>query len=118
VQQIYEIVKRYFGKRVVCDREIAFEWMRTPHFYMNFYVYKYATCISAASSIVKKIEERGDEYIAKYLRFLSLGGSMSPLDSLAVAGIDLTKPDVIKDAIDDFEAAIKQFREIAGVDKK
>ncbi|NLM56706.1 MAG: oligoendopeptidase F [Clostridiales bacterium] len=114
----YEIVKRYFGKRVVCDREIAFEWMRIPHFYMNFYVYKYATCISAASSIVKKIEERGEEYIAKYLKFLSLGGSMSPLDSLAVAEIDLTKPDVIKDAIDDFEAAIKQFREIAGSKQK
>ncbi len=108
----YEIVKRYFGPDVVCDPEIACEWMRIPHFYMFFYVYKYATCISAASSIVKRIETEGDAYIPKYLEFLRCGGSKSPLDSLKVAEIDLSDPAVIKDAISDFENTIKQFREI------
>ncbi len=108
----YEIVKRYFGKNVVCDEDIALEWMRIPHFYRWFYVYKYATCISAASSIVKRIETEGEPYIKKYLEFLSLGGSKSPLDSLLVADIDMTKPDVIRDAIADFKATIEQFREI------
>ena len=108
----YEIVKRYFGENVVCDEQIALEWMRIPHFYRWFYVYKYATCISAASSIVKRIETEGEAYIKKYLNFLSLGGSKSPLDSLLAADIDMSKPDVIRDAIADFKATIEQFREI------
>lgn len=106
----YEINRRYFGDGVVCDRQIALEWMRIPHFYTNFYVYKYATCISAASSIVKRIETEGEAYIGKYLDFLKCGGSRSPLDSLKVAGIDLTRPEVIEDAIADFSDTIDQFR--------
>ncbi len=109
-KRYYELVRRYFGKDVVCDKQIACEWMRIPHFYYNFYVYKYATCISAASAIVKKIEEQGDAYVEKYLNFLKCGGSRSPLDSLLVADIDLTKPEVIEDAIADFAAAVEQFR--------
>ena len=109
-KRYYELVKRYFGKDVVCDKQIAYEWMRIPHFYYNFYVYKYATCISAASSIVKKIETQGDAYVQKYLDFLKCGGSRSPLDSLLVADIDLTKPEVIEDAIADFAATVEQFR--------
>lgn len=108
----YEIVKRYFGPRVVCDREIAYEWMRIPHFYYFFYVYKYATCISAATSVVKKIEERGQEYVEKYLNFLKCGNSKSPIESLKVAEVDLSRPEVIEDAIDTFEDLIGQFREL------
>ena len=108
----YEIVKRYFGPGVVCDDDIAYEWMRIPHFYSCFYVYKYATCISAASSIVRRIEREGDAYIPQYLDFLRCGSSKSPLDSLKVAGIDLTDPAVIEDAISDFADTIAQFREI------
>lgn len=108
----YDLVCRYFGKDVVCDKQIACEWMRIPHFYYNFYVYKYATCISAASSIVKKIEEQGDAYVQKYLDFLKCGGSRSPLESLLVADIDLTKPEVIEDAIADFADAVEQFRKL------
>jgi oligoendopeptidase F len=108
----YKIVKRYFGPRVKCDKQIAYEWMRIPHFYTCFYVYKYATCISAASAIVKRIETEGESYINQYIDFLKCGGSKSPLDSLLVAGIDMTKPEVVNSAIDDFAATIKQFKEI------
>ena len=108
----YELVTRYFGNDVVCDPQIAFEWMRIPHFYMNFYVYKYATCISAASAIVKRIETEGASYVKKYIDFLKCGDSCSPLESLLVAGIDMTKPEVVTGAIDDFANAIAQFREI------
>ncbi len=111
-EKYYEIVKKYFGPAVVCDEEIAYEWMRIPHFYMFFYVYKYATCISAASSIVKRIENEGAAYIPQYIDFLRCGGSKSPLDSLKVAGIDMSDPAVIEDAISDFADTIKQFREI------
>ena len=113
----YELVKLYFGSDVCCDRQIAFEWMRIPHFFTCFYVYKYATCISAASAIVKRIETEGEEYINKYIDFLKCGGSKSPLDSLAVAGIDMTDPAVVRSAIDDFASTVKQFRELYNKNK-
>ncbi len=105
-------MKKYFGNHVVCDKEIALEWMRIPHFYSCFYVYKYATCISAASSIVHKIETEGEAYIGKYLDFLKCGGSKSPLDSLKVAGIDMTKPEVVRDAIADFAETVDAFEKL------
>ncbi len=108
-----EIVKRYFGSGVVCDKQISCEWMRIPHFYYNFYVYKYATCISAAASIVRHIEEEGEEYIGKYLSFLKCGGSLSPLESLKLAGIDMTSPAVVEDAVAVFAETVRDFRETA-----
>ena len=108
----HKLVRRYFGPRVACDRQISFEWMRIPHFYTSFYVYKYATCISAASAIVKRIESEGEEYVKQYIEFLKCGDSRSPLDSLLVAGIDMTSPDVINGAIEDFASAVRQFEEL------
>ena len=108
----YKLVKHYFGRDVACDKQIAYEWSRIPHFYTCFYVYKYATCISAASAIVKRIETEGEAYIGKYIDFLKCGDSKSPLDSLLVAGIDMTKPEVVTGAIEDFASAIKEFKEI------
>ncbi len=108
----YKLVKKYFGKDVVCDKQIALEWARIPHFYSCFYVYKYATCISAASAIVKRIEEEGASYVGKYIDFLKCGDSKSPLDSLLVAGIDMRDPAVVSDAIRDFTSSVRQFREI------
>ena len=83
--------------------------MRIPHFYTCFYVYKYATCISAASAIVKRIETEGEAYINKYIDFLKCGDSKSPLESLLVAGIDMTDPSVVNGAIEDFQSCINQF---------
>ena len=107
-----KLINRYFGGRVVKDKQIAYEWMRIPHFYSAFYVYKYSTCISAASAIVKRIEEEGDAYVGQYIEFLKCGDRLSPLDSLKVAGIDMTDTSVILGAIEDFSSAISQFREI------
>jgi len=108
----YKLVSDYFGKKVAVDKDIAYEWMRIPHFYTNFYVYKYATCISAASAIVKRIENEGEEYVGKYIEFLKCGDSKSPLDSLLVAGIDMTDPRVIEGAIEDFSLAIREYRSL------
>ncbi len=108
----YKLVRRYFGKDVVCDKQIAYEWMRIPHFYTCFYVYKYATCISAASAIVKRIETEGAAYVEQYINFLKCGGSKSPLDSLLVAGIDMSDPSVVNGAIEDFASAVNEFKEI------
>lgn len=111
-QKYYKLVRKYFGPKVVCDKQISYEWMRIPHFYTCFYVYKYATCISAASAIVKRIETEGKKYVDKYIDFLKCGGSKSPLESLLVAGIDMTDSSVVNGAIEDFAACVKQFTEI------
>ncbi len=117
-KEYYKLVKKYFGRDVVCDKEIRMEWARIPHFYSCFYVYKYSTCISAASAIVKRIETEGEEYVKKYIEFLKCGDAKSPLDSLLVAGIDMRDPSVISDAIEDFASSVKQFREIYERNKK
>lgn len=111
-RKYYRLVRAYFGSEVVCDKDIAYEWMRVPHFYTSFYVYKYATSISAASAIVKRIEEEGASYIEKYLDFLKCGDSKSPLESLLVAGIDMNDPSVVNGAIEDFVSSINQFESI------
>ena len=108
----YKLIKRYFGKNVACDKQISLEWARIPHFYTSFYVYKYATCISAASAIVKRIETEGEAYVKSYIDFLKCGGSKSPLDSLKVAGIDMEDPTVVDGAIEDFKSAVRQFKEL------
>ncbi len=112
-----KLVNKYFGPKVVKDRQISYEWMRIPHFYSAFYVYKYATCISAASAIVKRIETEGESYVPQYIEFLKCGGSKSPLESLLVAGIDMSDPTVVDGATRDFESAIGQFREIYNKNK-
>ena len=109
-EKYYALVKKYFGRDVVCDEDIAYEWMRIPHFYSIFYVYKYATCISAASAIVKRIEAEGEAYIPQYIEFLKAGNAKSPMDSLRLAGIDLTEKAPIEAAIADFAAAVREFR--------
>ena len=117
-KKYYKLVKKYFGPDVVCDKQISYEWMRIPHFYTCFYVYKYATCISAASAIVKRIETEGAAYVDRYIDFLKCGGAKSPLDSLLVAGIDMTDPNVVNGAIEDFASCVKQFTEIYDSMKK
>ncbi len=108
----YEIVKAYFGRGVVSDEEISREWMRIPHFYTCFYVYKYATSISAAAAIVKRIEEEGEAYIGQYIEFLKCGGRLSPIDSLLVAGIDMRSPEVVRSATDTFLDTVLEFEKI------
>lgn len=107
-----KLIRAYFGPKVAKDKQIAYEWMRIPHFYRNFYVYKYATCISAASAIVKRIETEGETYVGQYIEFLKCGDAKSPLESLKVAGIDMSDPTVVDGAIEDFASAIAKFREI------
>jgi len=108
----YELNKKYFGNSVIIDEEIKYEWARIPHFYMNFYVYQYATGLSAASTIVTNILEEKENAKENYLKFLTLGGSMYPIDELKVAGVDMTKPEVIEKAINMFDEIIEEFKKI------
>lgn len=108
----YDINKKYFGNNVIVDDEIKYEWSRIPHFYYNFYVYKYATGLSAACYIVDAILSDKEGARESYLKFLSLGGSMYPLDELKVAGVDMTNKEVIKSAIDMFNDTIDEFEKV------
>lgn len=108
----YELNKRYFGKDVVVDEDIKYEWSRIPHFYYNFYVYKYATGLSAACYIVDSILSGKENALESYLEFLSTGSKYYPLEELKIAGVDMTDPKVVESAIKMFEDAINEFNEI------
>lgn len=111
-KKYYELNKKYFGDNVVVDDEIKYEWARIPHFYYFFYVYKYATGLSAACYIANNILNGKENALEGYLKFLSLGGSKYPLDELKVAGVDMTNPEVIKSAINMFNETIEEFEKL------
>ena len=108
----YELVKRYFGDNVICDDVIKNEWMRIPHFYYNFYVYKYAIGLSCATKIVNGILNKEEGALDKYLAFLKTGGSMYPSEELKVAGVDIYDENVYTEAIKTFEGYIEEFKKI------
>ena len=107
----YDLNKDYFGNDVYIDDEIRYEWERIPHFYYHFYVFKYATGLSAATSIVSRLLD-GTLDPDDYISFLKCGKSKNPLDSLMVAGVDLSSNDVINSAIDMFESTMDEFEKI------
>ena len=108
----YELVKKYFGENVVVDDLIRYEWERIPHFYYDFYVYKYATGLSAACYIVNNILSGKENAIDDYIKFLSSGGSDYPIEELKIAGIDMNDKSVIESAIKMFEETINEFKEV------
>ena len=104
-----ELNKKYYGRSVISDPEIAYEWARIPHFYRAFYVYKYATGIISAISIAERIYNEGAPAVEDYFKFLSSGGSDSPVELLKLAGVDLTKKDAFEAAMASFKDALVQF---------
>ena len=107
----YELNKIYFGDDVIIDDAIRYEWERIPHFYYNFYVYKYATGLSAASSIVTRLLD-GSLKPTDYINFLKCGKSKNPIESLKLAGVNLEDKAVISSAIDMFDSIISEFHEL------
>ena len=110
----YELNKLYFGDGVVVDDLVKYEWERIPHFYMNFYVYQYATGFAAAIKIANDIYNGNDNARDKYLEFLKLGCSKNPIDSLKVAGVDMTDSKVLSDSIKFMDELIKEYEGLIG----
>ena len=109
----YDLNKLYFGDEVVIDEDIAMEWARIPHFYRPFYVYKYATGFSAAVALSLQILTEGEmKLLTAYLDFLSSGGSDYPLNLLKKAGVDMTSPEPIKQAMEVFDSLLDQMEEL------
>lgn len=109
----YELNKKYFGPNVVVDDVIRYEWERIPHFYYDFYVYKYAIGLSCACYIADGILNNKPNALENYKKFLSSGGSDYPANELKIAGIDVTKSEVVESAIKMFDNLIKQFKELS-----
>jgi oligoendopeptidase F len=104
-----ELLETYFGKTLVLDPELSLECLRIPHFYSAFYVYKYATGISAAIALADKVVNEGASATAAYLNFLKMGGSAFPLDELAGAGVDMQSPEPIQRAIQYFSELVDRL---------
>ena len=107
-EMYYGLNKLYYGGACKVDKEVANEWMRIPHFYSSFYVYKYATGFCAAVALARGILSGDPEKLAAYRKFLTLGGSMPPIEELKVAGVDMSTPQPVCEALD-------YFAELVGV---
>ena len=107
-----ELNAAYHGPAVVNDEEIRLEWARIPHFYMNFYVYQYATGFSAAQALARRILEEGQPAVEAYLAFLSSGSSDYPLAVLQRAGVDMTSPEPVRQAIQAFHELVQELERL------
>jgi oligoendopeptidase F len=108
----YDLNKKYFGERVAIDEEIGLEWARIPHFYYNYYVYQYATGYSAATALSKQILEEGEPAVERYLEFLKSGSSDYPIEVLKKAGVDMTSPQPIEEALKVFEEKLNEMEQL------
>lgn len=113
-REYLKLNKKYYGKAVKHNKEIAYEWARVPHFYRAFYVYKYATGIISAVCIAEKILKEGKPAVNNYKKFLSLGCSMDPVSELKVAGVDLTTSEPFDIVAKSFADTLAELKTLLG----
>ena len=110
LRSIYrKLLEEYFGPEMVFEKSSDLEGLRIPHFYNAFYVYKYATGISAALALAKKVTEGTKKDLDDYFNFLKSGGSRYPIEALKVGGVDMQSPKPVQDALDVFEGLVNQI---------
>ena len=102
----------YFGPDMVVDDRIALEWARIPHFYYDYYVFQYATGYSAAIALSRRILREGEPAVKDYLGFLSGGCSKSPIELLKGAGVDMTSPEPVNQALKLFGELLDEMEEL------
>ena len=113
LRKIYrELLELYFGPEMHFEQNSDMEGLRIPHFYSSFYVYKYATGISAALALAKRVTEGGAKEREDYFAFLKSGGSRYPIESLRIAGVDMEKTKPVQDACDEFAKVIAELKAI------
>lgn len=111
-EEYLRLNKKYYGRSVVSEGSIQYEWARIPHFYRAFYVYKYATGIISALAISERILKEGQLAVDDYFKFLSSGGSDSPCELLKIAGVDLTTTKPFKSAFKVFKDTLEEFKSL------
>jgi oligoendopeptidase F len=107
-----ELLDAYFGPNFAIDEELSLECFRIPHFYRAFYVYKYATGLSAAIALSRKVLGGGKPELDRYLNFLKGGCSKDPLDLLRDAGVDMEKPEAVDTTLAHFNSLVKELDEL------
>lgn len=113
LRKIYRnLLELYFGPEMVFESNSDLEGLRIPHFYTAFYVYKYATGISAALALAKRVTEGGEKEREDYFKFLKSGGSRYPIESLRVAGVDMESTEPVQAACDTFKAIVDELKQI------
>ncbi len=108
----YDLNLKYFGKDMIVDEQIKYEWARIPHFYTEFYVYQYATGFSAAIALSKRIMDNGQAGVDDYMKFLTGGSSMDPVDLLKAAGVDMSTKEPIEAALELFGQLVDEFEKL------
>ncbi len=114
----YKLNKHYYGKNIVVDKDIKYEWMRIPHFYMNFYVYQYATAYAASIIIAMNILNGQKDAKENYLEFLKLGATKSPIASLKVAGVDMESASTLEEAFQYFNSLVDELANLSEVENE
>jgi len=107
-----ELNQQYYGQHCVVDELIQVEWMRIPHFYRAYYVYKYATGFSAAVFLANRILTEGEPAVRDYYKFLSAGGSLPPIEALKLAGVDMSSPEPIRSAMRVFKQTTERLAKL------
>ena len=102
-----ELNKKYFGDAMVSDEEIAYEWMRIPHFYSNFYVYKYATGFCASSILAKRVIKEEEGARENYIKFLKDGAKHFPIEQLKIAGVNMSNPETVNQSLEIFNELVE-----------
>ena len=105
--------KLYFGEAITHDEEINYEWARIPHFYYNYYVYQYSTGFAAAIALSQRVLNGGEAEVNDYIGFLKGGNSKTPVDLLKGAGVDMTDPKVVSDALKLFGELLAEMEQLA-----
>ena len=108
----YKLNKKYFGEAVEIDEQIKYEWARIPHFYSDFYVYKYATGVSAAIAIATKILNKEPGFVEKYIEMLKQGCSKKSIDLLKMVDVDLESKDTYKATIEFYNKKINELKNL------
>ena len=107
-----ELLELYFGPEMTFEANSDMEGLRIPHFYTAFYVYKYATGISAALALAKRVTNGGEAEREDYFKFLKSGGSRYPIESLKIAGVDMAKTEPVQAACDEFKKIIADLNKL------
>ena len=109
-------LKKLYGSAVKCDKYATNSWVTRSHYYMNFYLYSYAICISVATNVAKRILEGDKAMLDNYYNFMKLGSDKWPMEAFAVLGVDLESPEVYQNAIDYFEELIDKYEQVSGLE--
>ena len=106
-------LEKYYGNTLIFDEYSSLSWIRRSHYYMNYYLYNYAFCISIACDVASKILNNDKKMLDNYIKFLSTGSDVWPIDSFKTLGIDITKKEVYEEAINYFDKMIDEFIKVS-----